>query len=103
MKLGIDRDFIIWTSFFFLNQEVQLFINKYNNKKINIKTQILQDSPKLLLFFLIYISNIFNKVLEKNFLVILLLFVNELRLIALGNSVVEIIKPFGNITQVVLD
>ena len=69
------------------NQKIQLVINGYNNKEKEIETGIPQGSPVLPIVFLIYISGVFNQVLETNLGVTSLFFVDNLGFIALGNSV----------------
>lgn len=49
------------------------------------------------IFFLIYISRVFNKVAETSLLVILLSFVDDLSFIALGSSIKEIVKALEKI------
>lgn len=78
--------------------KIQLVINKYNNKK---KRKIKLSSSFLisLIFFLIYINKIFNKVLQTNFLVISLFFVDDLNFIALKNLLKEIVKIFEKVIK----
>lgn len=85
-------NFMTWTSLFWINRKIQLIINRHNNKKREIKTGICQGFLVSPIFFLIYISKIFNKVLKTSFLIIFLLFIDDLSFIALSSSVKEILK-----------
>ena len=87
IELKLDGGLVIWTDFFLTNLRVQLVIDGYNDKKREIETGILQDSLVSPIFFLIYISRIFSKVLETSLLVISLYFVDDLDFIASGSSV----------------
>lgn len=59
---------------------------------------ILQGSLILPLLFLIYISVVFNKILETNLKVISLFFVDDLGFIALGSFIKEVVKTFEEVT-----
>lgn len=48
----------------------------------------------LLIFFLIYISKVFNKISKTSFLVIFLFFIDDLKFITVENSVKKIVKNF---------
>ena len=71
IELGIDGDLIT-------NRKVQLVINGHDNKERDIETGISQGSPLLPIFFLIYISGVFDKVSEINPLVKSLFFNDDL-------------------------
>ena len=103
IELGIDDNFVTWTSFFHIGRKVQLVIDRHDNKKRDIETGISQGSLVSPILFLIYISNVFNKVSEKTPLVMSLLFINDLRFIASGSSVKEDVKTFESGAKAVLD
>lgn len=56
----------------------------------------------LFILFLIYISRVFNKVLETSFLIILLFFINNLGFITSDSLIKKIIKTFEKITKKVI-
>lgn len=60
-ELGINGDYMIWTSSFLTNQKVQLVINRHDNKKRKIKIGILQSFLILSILFLIYICGVLTK------------------------------------------
>lgn len=78
IELGIHGNLVTWTGSFLTEQKVQLVIDGYNNKKKKIETEIPEGSPVLPIWFLIYISGVFDKVLETNSLVTYLSFVDDL-------------------------
>ena len=94
IELRIDDDLVTWICSFLTSRKAQLVIDKYDNKKRDIETRICQDSPILSIFFLIYISNVFNKVSEKSSLVTSLSFIIDLGFVASGSSVKEVVKTF---------
>lgn len=53
-----------------INQKIEFFIDRYDNKKQNIKTRISNDSPVLLIIFFIYMSRVLEKVSESCLLII---------------------------------
>lgn len=55
------------------------------------------------IFFLIYISGVFNKVSDTSFLVTSFSFINDLGFIILANSVKEIVKTFKKITKEMME
>lgn len=71
--------------------------------KKKIETRIFQGFPVLIIFFLIYICGVFNKILEINLWVNFLSFIDDLRFIASGNSVKTVVKIFKNIAKAVLE
>lgn len=85
IELRISGDLDIWMSFFFIGWKVYVIINKYNNKESNVKTEIPQDFLVSPIFFLLYISNIFNKVSKKTPLITFLLLIYGLGFIVLGS------------------
>ena len=103
MELGIDGNFVTWTGSFLTDQKVQLVIDGHDNKKIKIKTGILQGFPASPILFLIYISGIFNKIAETSLWVTSLLFVDDLAFIASGSSVKEIIGSFEKVAKEVIE
>ena len=70
IDLGIDGDFVAYTSFFLTHRKIQLVIDRHKNKKREIENRIPQGSPVSTSFFLIYISGVFDKVIEVNLSVI---------------------------------
>ncbi len=73
---------------------------------ITIKSEILrlgisQSFLVLPIFFLIYMSRVFNKVLETNHLVTFLFFIDDLRFIASSSLVKEMVKSLKEITYIV--
>lgn len=102
-QLGFENNLVSWTSFFLTNQRVQLVIDGYDNEEIEIGTRISQDSPISLIFFLIYISEVLNKVAETSPLVISLTFINDLGFIALARSVKKIVIVLEKVTQEVIE
>lgn len=87
---------------FLTNQKIQLVLNEHNNKERKIETSILQELPMLLIFFLIYISGVFDAIREINLTVIFLSFVDDLGLIAFGASVKEISQTLSKVIFTVL-
>ena len=61
-ELEIDANLVSWIGLFLSNRKIQLVIYGYDNKEREIKTGIPQGSLMLAIFFLIYISEIFNKI-----------------------------------------
>ena len=99
IELGIDGDLVTWTDSFLTNRKIQLVIDGHDNKEKEIETGIPQGSPVSPILFLIYISGVFNKVLEANPGVISLSFVDDLGFIALGSSVKEVVKPLKKLPR----
>ena len=97
IELGIDDDLVTQTDSFLTNRKIQLVIDGHDNKKKEIEPGIPQGFLILPILFLIYISGIFNKVLETNPGVISLSFNDDLRFIASGSSVKEIVKTFEKV------
>ena len=93
IELGTDGDLVTWTGSFLTDRRVQLVIDGHDNKEREIETGIPQGSPVSPIFFLIYISGVFNKVSETSPLVTSLSFVDDLGFIASGSSVKEIVVP----------
>lgn len=78
-------------------------IDEHNNKEREIETTIFQGFSISLIFFLIYIGEVFNKVSETNLLVISLIFIDDLKFIALGSLVkVEIVKTLEKVGKKVI-
>ena len=102
IDFGIDGDFVAWTKFFLTDRSVQLVINGHDNKEREIETGILQRSPVSSILFLIYISGVFDIVIENNPAVISLSFVNNLGFIASSSSVKEISQTLEKIVFTVL-
>ena len=51
IELGVDGDLVTWTGSFLLDRKIQLVIDKYDNKKKEIKTGISQSFPLSPIFF----------------------------------------------------
>lgn len=102
IELGIDGDLVTWTSSFLTVRKVQLVIDGHDNEEREIETGIPQGSPVSLILFLIYISGVFNKVLETWPLVTSLSFIDDLGFIASGSSVKEVVNTLENVAQTVL-
>ena len=97
IELGIEGDLVTWRDSFLTNRKIHLVIDRYDNKEKEIETGIPQGSPVLPILFLIYISGVFNKILETNPRIISLSFVDELRFIASDNSVKEVVKTLEKV------
>lgn len=74
----------------------------HNNKKRKIKTGILQGLLVLPIFFLIYISRVFNAVRKNNPAVTFLSFVNIIRFIVSDILVKNIFQALGTVASIVL-
>ncbi len=103
IKLDIDGDLVNWTGSFLTNQKIQLVIDGHDNKERDIETGIPQGFPVSPIFFLIYISGVFNKVVETSPLVTSLSFVDDLGFIASGSSVKEVVKSLEEVAHTVLE
>ena len=103
IELGVDGDLVTWTGSFLTDRIVQLVIDGHNNDEKEIETGIPQGSPVSPILFLIYISSVFNKVLETSPSVTSLSFVDDLGFIASGSSVNEIVKTLENVAKAVLE
>lgn len=90
-----------WNDLFFDRPKSLPVIEKHKNKERDIENKTPQCSPISIIFFLIYMSRVFNKVSQTIFLVMSLSFNNELKFIALGSSVKEKIKSFGKFAHIV--
>ena len=101
-ELGIDGDLITWTKSFLTNRTVQLVIDGHENKEREIETGIPQGSPVSPILLLIYISGVFDQVMEACPLVTSLSFVDDLGFIASESSVKEIVKILEKVAKTVL-
>lgn len=79
-----------------------MVIDRHENKERKIKTEIPQSSPVSPILFLIYISGVFDKVLEISPLVPSLSFVDDLGFRAFGSSVKEVVELLENVAKTVL-
>lgn len=102
ISIKAKEGFIAWTGFFFLDQKVQLVINRNDNKKRNIKTKILQDSPVSPIFFLLYITKVFNKIFDISPVATSLSFVDDLCFIFLKSFVKKLVKILENIAKKII-
>lgn len=62
IELGVDDNLVTWIGSFFINQKIQLVIDRHNSKERKIETGISQGSLVSPILFLICISKVFNKV-----------------------------------------
>ena len=67
-----------------------------------IETGIPQGPPVSLIFFLIYISGVFDKISETSALLTFLSFVDDLGFIAFGSSVKGVVKVLEKIAKEVI-
>lgn len=103
IEFKIDSDLVIWVSSFLTSRKIQLVIDANDNKESNIEIEISQSSLILPILFPIYISSVFNKVLEQYPLFTSLSFVDNLGFIALGSSVNELVKTLKNVVKAILE
>ena len=103
INLGIDGDLVGWTRSFLTNRKVQLVIDGHESKERKIETGIPQGSPVSPIIFLIYISQVFDAVIEACPLVTLLSFVDDLGFIASGTSVKNITRSLEKVSKTALD
>ena len=103
IELNIDDDLVNWTGSFLTDRKVQLVIDGHDNKERDIETGIPQGSPVSPILILIYISGVFNKILETSPLVTSLSFVDDLGFIASGSSVKEVVKSLEEVAHTVLE
>lgn len=102
IELEIDENLITLTNFFMTDQKIQLVFNRHNNKNRKIKTEIPQCFPVLPILFLIYFSEIFEKLFETSPSIVFLSFVDGLRFVVRRNLVKEIVKALEKIAQTVV-
>ena len=102
VKLRIDRDLILWTRSFLIDRKVELVIDGHENSEREIETGISQDSSASPIFFLIYISGIFEKVTKICPLVTFVFFIDDLTFIALGSSVKKMGKTLEKVAKMVI-
>lgn len=86
-----------------MDWKIQLVINRHNNKKCDIEIRIPQRLPVPPIFFLIYISKIFDKVVEFNPKVTSLSFINDLDFSAYKYLIKRLAKALGRMPKVVLE
>ena len=91
IELNINTDLVTWTKSF-TDRKIQLVIDGHDNKERDIESGMPQGLSILLILFLIYISRVFEAVIENNPTVTSLSFVNDLGFIASGTSVQKISK-----------
>lgn len=103
IDLSINTDLMIQTKSFFTNRKIQLVINRYNNKKRDIETRILQGLLVLPILFLIYISGVFKTITKNNPPVTSLSFIYDLGFIAVETLAQEIFKTLETMTLSVAD
>lgn len=87
LELKVNKDLICWTKSFLMNQKFELIIDSHINSENNIETRVLQGSLVSPIFFLIYISGVFNQIGKKLPKIVFLLFVDDLSFIDLGFSI----------------
>lgn len=71
--------------------------------KKKIETGIVHGFSIISIFFLIYISEVFNKVLKTSLLIIFPFFVNDLGFIALNNLEKEIVEAFKIVAKEIIE
>ena len=103
IDMGVDRDLIKWTRSLLTDQKVQLVLNRHDNQERSINTGISQGSPVSPILFLIYISEVFNKVIEVNPHIMSLSFVDNSGYISSSHSIKDIVKAFEKVAQTVVE
>ena len=103
IELGVDGNLVTWTGSFLIDRKVQLVIDGHDNKEREIETGIPQGSPVSPIFFLIYISGVFDKISKTNPLVTSLSFVDNLGFIASRSSVTEIVRSLEKVAKEVVE
>ena len=91
-----------WTSAFLIDRKVYLVIDEHDNKERDIKTKITQGFLVFPILFLIYISEVFNKVSETSPLVTSLSFVDDLGFIVSSSSIKEVVESLEKVAHTVL-
>lgn len=102
IELESDGDLVTYISSFLSDRKIQLVIDRHDNKERDIETRIPQGSLMSLFFFLIYISQVFNKISETSFSVISLLFFDNMGFIAFNSSIKRIVKVLGKIVKEII-
>lgn len=102
LELKIDDNLVTCTNSFLTNQTVQLVINDYKNEKKEIETGIPQGFLLLPIVFLIYISAVFNGILETSLLFTFFIFINDIHFIVLGSFVKEIMGMLEKVAKKVI-
>lgn len=97
--LGLDGDLVTWSSSFLIYRKIQLVIDWHNNNKKKIDIGIFQKFSLSPILFWIYINGVFNRVLEKSFLVTSFSFIDDLDFIALDSSLNEIVKALKKLQK----
>lgn len=77
-----------------------LVFDGHNNKEKKMETKVSQGFLITSIFFFIYISGVFDRVLKINNWVTFLSFVDDLKFMALGRLVKKVAKTLKNIAQV---
>lgn len=103
LSLSIDGDQIKWTKSFLSNQKVELVIDGYKNKEREVETEITQGSTILPILFLIYISQVFDRMTKTYPLVISLSFVGNLEYLASDTLVKNIAQSLEKVAKMALD
>lgn len=101
IDLGINEDLVAWKKSFLSDWKIELVIDKHDNKEEEIEIGIPQKLPLLPIFFLIYISRLFDEVEENNSEVTFLL-LEDLGFIAFGTLVTEIFQVLDIVASTVL-
>ena len=102
-ELEIDDDLIRWTQSFLKDRWVELVIDGYINPKHKIETGIPQCSPVSPILFLIYISGVFFQVESRLLQISCLSFMDDLRFLVAGHSVLEIKKSLEKAEKIALN
>jgi retron-type reverse transcriptase len=91
IKLKISGDIIRWVNSFFIDRKVQLVINGYTCSLKKVEAGLPQGSPISPILFVIYISRFFEYIEEK-IPITILLFADNIGIIAVENSIRDITK-----------
>jgi hypothetical protein len=89
IQLKIPGDLIQWTNSFLTDKQIQLVINGHTCPAASLETGVSQGSPVSPILFIIYLSGIFE-VIKAKVLIKALSFVDDIGLLASGNSIQEV-------------
>lgn len=103
IELGIDGNILTQTGSFLTDQKVQLIIDGNDNEEKEIETGISQGSLVSPIFFLIYISEVFEKLSQTSPLVISISFIDDLGFIASNSSVKKIVRALEKVSKKVIE
>ena len=86
LELGVDGDLVWWFQSFMAGRRLQLVVNGFHCEKKSVNTEMSQKSSVSFIFFMIYLSEIFEAV-ETAVLTKTLFFVNNLDFVMTAESV----------------